>query len=166
MGEAIELVVRGERRRRWRVEDKLRVVAETEAPGATVREVARRHDLNANLLYTWRRMAEGRPARPAVGAQLVPVTLAERPSGGYIDECVGIHEAQHSIQLEAVGGPSVWWDRWLKDIHFRAQQELESYGHQFPVPQVLRAECRPQQAGARAAPDWLLTLPPCNTAAW
>ncbi len=77
MGEAIELVVRGERRRRWSVEDKLRVVAETEAPGATVREVARRHDLNANLLYTWRRMAEGRPARPTGGAQLVPVTLAE-----------------------------------------------------------------------------------------
>ena len=77
MGEAIELVVRDERRRRWSVEDKLRIVAETEAPGAMVREVARRHDLNANLLYTWRRMAEGRPPRPAGGAQLVPVTLAE-----------------------------------------------------------------------------------------
>jgi transposase len=77
MGEPIELVAKGAGRRRWSVEDKLRVVAETEAPGATVREVARRHDLNANLLYTWRRMAEGRPARPAAGAQLVPVTLAE-----------------------------------------------------------------------------------------
>jgi transposase len=77
MGGAIELVARGERRRRWSVEDKLRVVAETEAPGATVREVARQHGLNANLLYTWRRMAEGRPARPVAGAQLVPVTLAE-----------------------------------------------------------------------------------------
>jgi transposase len=76
MGEAIELVVRGEHRRRWSVEEKLRIVAETDAPGATVREVARRHDLNANLLYTWRRMAEGRPTRPAIGAQLVPVTLA------------------------------------------------------------------------------------------
>jgi transposase len=78
MGDAIELVARGERRRRWSVEDKLRIVAETEASGATVREVARRHDVNPNLLYTWRRMAEGRPARPAaVGAQLVPVTIAE-----------------------------------------------------------------------------------------
>jgi transposase len=76
MGEAIELVVLGERRRRWSVEDKLRIVAETEAAGATVREVARRHGLNANLLYTWRRMAEGRPARPA-GVQLIPVTIAE-----------------------------------------------------------------------------------------
>src|SRR5258708_39462393 len=72
MGNAIELVAAGERRRRWSVEHKLRIVAETEAAGATVREVAHRHDVNANLLYTWRRLAEGRPARPAGGAPLVP----------------------------------------------------------------------------------------------
>lgn len=53
------------------------------------------------------------------------------PSGGYIDECVGIHEAHHSIQQEAVGGPDVWWDRWLHDVNFRARQELEAYGLQF-----------------------------------
>jgi transposase len=77
MGEPIELVAARERRRRWGVEDKLRIVAEAQSPGATVREVARRHDLNANLLYTWRRMAEGRPARPVGGAQLVPVRIIE-----------------------------------------------------------------------------------------
>ena len=77
MVDLIELVAKGERRRRWSVEDKLRIVAEAAAPGAAVREVARRHDLSANLLYTWRRMAEGRPARPAAGAQLVPVTVVE-----------------------------------------------------------------------------------------
>src|SRR5258708_6790340 len=83
MGNAIELVAAGERRRRWSVEHKLRIVAETEAAGATVREVAHRHDVNANLLYTWRRLAEGRPARPAGVAQLVPVTLAEpSPASG------------------------------------------------------------------------------------
>jgi transposase len=86
-------VAKGAGRRRWSVEDKLRMVAETEAPGATVREVARRNDLSANLLYTWRRMAEGRPARPVAGAQLVPVTLAgpmpasasARPAGAAIE---------------------------------------------------------------------------------
>jgi transposase len=83
MGEPIELVVRGERRRRWSVEDKLRIVAETREPGATLSRVARRHDVNTNLLYTWRRMAEGRPVRPATRAQLVPVRIATAaPAGG------------------------------------------------------------------------------------
>lgn len=80
MGEPIELVVRGERRRRWSVEDKLRIVAETREPGATLSRVARRHDLNTNLLYTWRRMAEGRPVQPATRAQLVPVRIATAPA--------------------------------------------------------------------------------------
>ncbi len=76
MTERIEVVTRRERRRRWRVEDKLAIVAETMAPGATVGEVAGRYDVSPNLLYTWRRMAQGRPARPAGAAQLVPVRIA------------------------------------------------------------------------------------------
>src|SRR5688500_911236 len=45
----------GARRRRWSFEDKARIVAECEAAGASVSMVARRHDLNANMLFTWRR---------------------------------------------------------------------------------------------------------------
>jgi transposase len=45
------------RRRRVRPEDeKRRIVAETYERGASVSEVARRHDLNANLLFSWRRV--------------------------------------------------------------------------------------------------------------
>lgn len=40
----------GPRRRRWAEEDKARIVAECEAPGSSVSLVARRHDLNANML--------------------------------------------------------------------------------------------------------------------
>ena len=44
------------RRRRVRSEDeKRRIVAETLERGASVSVVARRHDVNANLLFTWRR---------------------------------------------------------------------------------------------------------------
>jgi transposase len=55
----------GERRRRrlWSADEKWQIVAETFAPGASVSIVARRHDLNANMLFTWRRelgeIAEG-----------------------------------------------------------------------------------------------------------
>jgi transposase len=44
------------RRRRSRTfDEKKRIVAGTDEPGASVSVVARRHDLNANQLFTWRR---------------------------------------------------------------------------------------------------------------
>ena len=41
--------------KRWPPEEKLRIVAETLEPGSSVSVVARRHDVNANQLFTWRR---------------------------------------------------------------------------------------------------------------
>lgn len=44
-------------RRRFRsIEEKVRIVEEAERPGISVAEVARRHGLNANLLFSWRRL--------------------------------------------------------------------------------------------------------------
>jgi transposase len=43
------------RRRSYSVEEKLRIVQETLKPGASVSVVARRHDVNANMVFTWRR---------------------------------------------------------------------------------------------------------------
>lgn len=42
-------------RRRWSEAFKRRVVAESAEPGVSVASVARRHGLNANLLFNWRR---------------------------------------------------------------------------------------------------------------
>ena len=83
MAERVEIV--GERRRRgWSDEDKLRFVAETYEPGASVSAVARRHDLSPGLLFTWRRMAEGRSSRAAEPITMLPVHVAEpaRPPRG------------------------------------------------------------------------------------
>lgn len=41
-------------RRRWPVEEKLRIVLETLEPGVSVPVVARRHSVNANQLFIWR----------------------------------------------------------------------------------------------------------------
>jgi transposase len=46
---------RGTRRIRT-LEEKLRIIAEASRPGASVAAVARKHDMNANLLFAWRRM--------------------------------------------------------------------------------------------------------------
>lgn len=48
----------GERstRRLRTLDEKLRIVAEASKPGASVAAVARKYELNANLLFAWRRL--------------------------------------------------------------------------------------------------------------
>ena len=45
----------GGKRRRWPEALKRELVAATLEPGASVAMVARRHDVNANMLFKWRR---------------------------------------------------------------------------------------------------------------
>jgi transposase len=44
-GEAIEIITGRERRRRWSVADKLRILAECREPGAQISAVAARHGI-------------------------------------------------------------------------------------------------------------------------
>jgi transposase len=53
-----EVLGRVERRRRFSVEQKLAVLTEATAPGASMSEVARRHGLLPAQVYKWRRLAE------------------------------------------------------------------------------------------------------------
>ena len=68
---------RGRRRRRsWSEEDKRRIVAESCEPGASVAEVAQRHGINANLIFTWRRQRETSPSSEVGKAvKIVPVIV-------------------------------------------------------------------------------------------
>jgi transposase len=75
----IEIINGRERRRRWSLDDKLRIVAESREPGASVRAVAARHDVYPNLLSTWRSLERrGRLVGPSP-AGFVPVRLIEGP---------------------------------------------------------------------------------------
>jgi len=51
----IELITRGERRRRWSVEQKREIAGESLEPGISPITVARRYGISSGLLYTWRR---------------------------------------------------------------------------------------------------------------
>ena len=75
----VEILGGNERRWRWGLAEKLRIVAESQEPGASVRAVAARNDVYPSLLHNWRRQVrEGRlAARPP--ARFVPVQLAEPP---------------------------------------------------------------------------------------
>src|SRR5262249_45217312 len=71
------------RRRRWSNADKGRIVAESFAPGAVVSEVARRHEISPQHLFTWRKAARrGQLALPAdEAAVFVPVLMAAQRPG-------------------------------------------------------------------------------------
>jgi transposase len=64
-------------RRRWTDDEKKRIVAESEAPGSSVSIVARRHDVNANMLFNWRREFRQQKAGADVDqAAFIPATIA------------------------------------------------------------------------------------------
>jgi len=76
----IEIINGREGRRRWGVEEKLRIVAETHEPGATVGGVAARHDVYPSLLRTWRRQVRDGHLATAQSQRFLPVSLIDPPS--------------------------------------------------------------------------------------
>ena len=65
----------GRRRRSWTLDEKRRIVDESLEDGASIAEVARRHDLNANQLFTWRRQCGVEADEPKNLAPILPVTI-------------------------------------------------------------------------------------------
>ncbi len=77
----MEIITGVERRRRWRCEEKLRIVAEAERPGASFNEVARRHEVSRGLLWNWRRQVRAGVLAPEPMRVFVPVQItADTPS--------------------------------------------------------------------------------------
>jgi transposase len=73
----MEIITGVERRRRWRVADKLRILAEAEQPGMSFSEVARRHEISRGLLQTWRRQLRQGLLDEVSPPRLLPVQIAE-----------------------------------------------------------------------------------------
>ena len=75
----MEIISGVERRRRWRDEDKLRILSEIDG-GAQLNDVARRHDVSRGLLWQWRE-AQRRGRLVAEVPTFVPLRVVP-PSGG------------------------------------------------------------------------------------
>ena len=72
----IELITRGERRRRWLIEEKRAIVAESLEPGTRPAEVIRRHGITSGQLYSWRRqLARRLDRRPGAAANFARVDV-------------------------------------------------------------------------------------------
>jgi transposase len=69
--EVIE-IFRPERRRRWSIDEKMAIVRESLAGAETVSTVARRHGLNANQLFQWRKLfQDGSLSAVSAGEEVV-----------------------------------------------------------------------------------------------
>jgi transposase len=105
-------------RRRWSVETKGRIVAESYAPGAVVSEVVRRHDMSPQHLFGWRKTARaGLLTLPADEVPMfVPVVRAARDDG----VAAAAANRSEAISME-IAGVVVRAERgvdlgWLRDV--------------------------------------------------
>lgn len=73
--EPIEILTEPERRRRRTAQEKVAIVQETLVPGASVSAVARRHGVNANQVFGWRKQyQEGSLTAVKAGESVVPAS--------------------------------------------------------------------------------------------
>ena len=70
-------------RRRWPAEEKRRIVAQAQAPGVSVAQVARRYDLNANQIFIWLHDPRFQPDDDVIAeTQFLPVEIIGEPRTG------------------------------------------------------------------------------------
>ena len=68
------------RKNRWRTKAERRaIVEETLEPGASVSRVARRHDVNANQVFYWRKLYQ--EGRLGTTSNFLPVRIADEQRG-------------------------------------------------------------------------------------
>jgi transposase len=101
------------RRKVWPEELKREIVAAASAPGASVSVVARRYDVNANLVFTWRRLYDKVPdVSPA--PQLMPVMVTPDPP-----VAAPPRPALDGIEIDLPGGYRVRFGRGVKPRELR-----------------------------------------------
>jgi transposase len=125
-------VITGEaRHRRWSLEEKQSILAAAFAPGAVVREVARRVNITTGLLYTWRKqlMKKSQGGRDGF-SQVVAVADSARRNPAEADLSCG-NTAATALPL-----PSAL-------VSARACElpviELEIHGHKIRIPPTMPA---------------------------
>ena len=99
----VEVITGVGRRRRWSLEDKARIVAESLDPATTSSAVARRYGLHASQLFVWRQQLQrsASAAQTLGGPGFVPVLLVE--DGAPPAEAVGRMEIALGSVVVRVG---------------------------------------------------------------
>jgi transposase len=97
-----------ERRRRWSDDQKLDIVLSVGIKGATVTDVAQRHDVTRQQIYTWRReLRRKKLLLPSGSPVFLPVNIempeAQSPSGS--------EGVPATVELQLCRGRSLRFDR-------------------------------------------------------
>ena len=104
----VEVITGVGRRRRWTLEEKARLVAESLDPATTASAVARRHGLHASQLFVWRQQLQRRAssAETIGGPGFVPVLLAgdkaaPAEAGGQMEIALGLAVVRVGADVDA-----------------------------------------------------------------
>lgn len=95
----LEIISGTGRRRRFSDECRARVVEETLAPDSVVSQIARRHGLTPQQVFTWRRQAR-EASRGSDAPMFVPAVIEEQPTGGP----AATERSGGAIEIEIGGG--------------------------------------------------------------
>jgi transposase len=93
----IEIITRGEPRRRWTADQKREIAAESLEPGASPVAVARKHGISTGQLYTWRQQL----LRTAVGA-----AADTKPSFVRVDVVAGLPRLEAATPAPPTAPPT------------------------------------------------------------
>ena len=91
-------VTKQKKRRVWSAEEKRLICGQARLPGVSVSQVARRYDVNANLVFTWLRDPRFADGGGEV-ASFLPVEIVQAP-----ERAAGPSPGEGRIEIELTGG--------------------------------------------------------------
>jgi transposase len=104
-------------RRRYGEEIKARVLAECDAPGASVAKVAMSHGINANIVHRWRQLArQSRASLPRPAAEFVPVAIAPAHSTPARDVQIQLRRGTTTMTIAWPVSAAADFAAWMREL--------------------------------------------------
>ena len=106
-------------RRRYSPQLKAQILAECDAPGASVAKAAMAHGINANIVHGWRKLArQSDTATGLVQREFVPVAVAPAPEGRTHDERIEVELRRGALTIKIVWPMSAAADlaAWTREL--------------------------------------------------
>jgi transposase-like protein len=103
--DTVEVILKGQRRRRWSPAEKAALVRRTYEPGMSVSLVARQEGVAASLLFQWRKLdRQGALTAVSAGEAVVPASelVAARAEIAKLQRVLGKKTLENEILKEAV----------------------------------------------------------------
>jgi transposase len=108
---------RGASRRRHSEQLKARVLAECAAPGASVAKVAMSHELNANVVHRWRRLAGQSVSPVALNVrEFVPVSLRSAAADAGADIRIELRRGATAMTITWPTSASADCAAWMREL--------------------------------------------------